>query len=135
MTERLDARLERLEQESTGPGAASSELDDLRSELAGLAARLEALPAPSDEWRDAVAAIAARVDELSDDNRRADEVSALTGRLDGLAAALATESERVSEAVATAASKEQTDALSGRSWTHSSTGSSSFRPRRATSSF
>ena len=111
VTERLGARLERLEQESTAPRTASPEIDALRGQLAALAARIDALPAPSDEWRDAVAAIAARVDELSDDTHGADDVSALTDRLDGLAAALATESERVSEAVAAAASKEQTDTL------------------------
>jgi chromosome segregation ATPase len=110
-TERLGARLERLEQETTAPASASPEVDDLREELARLTARLDALPTPSDEWRDAVAEIAVRVDELAREDDPGDRVSALTERLDALAAALATQSERVSEAVATAASKEQTDAL------------------------
>jgi chromosome segregation ATPase len=110
-TERLAERLERLEQESVLPPTGGQELDDLRAELAALAARLDDLPAPSEDWRDAVAALAARVDELGSEDDSTDHVSALTERLDALATALATQSERVSEAVATTASKEQTDAL------------------------
>jgi len=57
------ARLERLEQ-AVGSLPGGEALEGLRGEVAGLRAALESLPAPSEEWREAVAALAERVERL-----------------------------------------------------------------------
>jgi chromosome segregation ATPase len=56
----------RTEHTAQVPAAADESVTDLRDELAALAARLEELPQPSEQWREAVTELDGRVDELVD---------------------------------------------------------------------
>ena len=84
--ELLRARLEHLE-ELVARQPAAAEADDVRGELATLAERIEAIPAPTDEWRLELAQVAEnlrtrieRVEQVS----AAEQLAALRTALDGL---------------------------------------------------
>jgi chromosome segregation ATPase len=66
VAENLRTRLERVEQREPG----SEELAALRASLESLSARVESLPVPSEEWRNVVSELAARVDGLSGEEWR-----------------------------------------------------------------
>jgi len=57
----LRTRIERVEQGLDG-GPSSADVTDLRGSIEALAARIDSLPAPSEEWREPVAELAARMD-------------------------------------------------------------------------
>jgi chromosome segregation ATPase len=99
VAEDLRARLEQVD--SGLVSRQSEELDGVRAEIAVLASRLDALPAPSEEWRDGLASLAGRIESFDDLrvrlDRIQDEVAAradhralaeLSGRLDELDARL-----------------------------------------------
>ena len=108
-------------------------VNNLREELAALTARLDALPQPSEEWREAVSELRGRLDELAagsagsestlrrlaeqldverDTERELDaQVGALTQRLEQLAGEVTDRLDRLAASVTTAAGREQTDAL------------------------
>ncbi|HUK97600.1 MAG TPA: hypothetical protein VLV46_08070 [Gaiellaceae bacterium] len=112
---------------------ADESVNGLRAELDSLAARVDALPTPTDEWRDAVSQLGGRLDALADGSgesrtelerlaaqleeereaeRRLDaQVNELAQRLDSFAGELSVRLDQVSETVTTAAGRDQTDAL------------------------
>jgi len=63
LAQNLHARLERVEL-SAATGQATAEVAELRARLEDLARRVDSLPAPSAEWREPIAELAARVDAL-----------------------------------------------------------------------
>ena len=111
---------------------ADENVNGLRAELDALAARVDALPTPTDEWRDAVSQLGGRLDALADgsgesrtelerlaaqleDEREAErrldaQVNELAQRLESLGE-LSVRLDQVSETVTTAAGRDQTDAL------------------------
>ena len=111
----------------------TSDVTGLRDELAALAARIDELPQPSEEWREAVTELGARLDELVDgssesqsalqqlaeqldEERNADreldaQVSALAQRVDRLADEVAARIDQVTDKVTAAAELSETDAL------------------------
>ena len=116
------------------PAAADDEdVTGLRDELAALAARIDELPQPSEEWRQAVTELGARLDELVDgssesqsalqqlaeqldEERNADreldaQVSALAQRVDRLADEVIARIDQVTDKVTAAAELSETDAL------------------------
>ena len=86
VAEDLRTRLEQVETDLEGAPAAG-QLAELRSVVDALSARVDSLPAPSEEWRNAVAGLAARLDALpvsSGEWRGA--VAELAARIDSLPA-------------------------------------------------
>ena len=59
VAENLRTRIERVEQSTV-----TDQVAELHTSLEGLAGRLDSLPTPSEEWRDAVAELAGRIDAL-----------------------------------------------------------------------
>ncbi len=128
--ESLQARVEQVEQASAEPG---ENVTDLRDEITALVARLDALPQPSDEWRDALSELGGRVDDLVDGSSESQstlqrlaeqleaeraaereldaQVNALAQRVDQLAGELTARLQQVTDSVTTAASREQAEAL------------------------
>jgi uncharacterized coiled-coil DUF342 family protein len=86
VAESLRARLDQVEQ-SVASGHGSGEIAELRVALEALAARADALPEPSDEWREPLTELARRVDGLAApaDGWR-DEFAALAARVDAIPA-------------------------------------------------
>ena len=84
----LELRIEQLEQAGTMPDTL---LGKLREDVVALSDRLDALAGPEDEWRDALAALTGRIEDVvSGAAASAATVTELTTRLDALAAAVAT---------------------------------------------
>ena len=89
--EHLRTRLDQLEQsvaQQSSPGEPARD-EALRSEVADLAARIAAIPAPSDEWRDELAQVAENLRtrlERVEGRDPSDQVAELRGTLDELSA-------------------------------------------------
>ena len=84
VAENLRTRLDRLEQR-VEDGSSSAEVAELRVSLEALAARADALPEPSDEWREPRTELARRVDALATpDEAWKHEIAALRARVDAI---------------------------------------------------
>jgi chromosome segregation ATPase len=122
----LNARLEQLSH-GVADATTHDQTDALRGELEELRGRVEALPVPTDEWREAVAALAVQMDSAQSSEEWRDAVAALAVRLDEVSAPseewraelgslcdrLRERVDRLEHDVATAASVEGIDAVSG----------------------
>ena len=88
VAENLRARFDRVEADLAAraeDGSVAERFDDIRRTLAELASRVDALPAPNEEWRDGLRALTTRLDELpipSEDWREA--LEALVARVDAI---------------------------------------------------
>ncbi len=126
-SEELASRFHELA-DSVAGAARHEHTDALRHDLDDLRGRFEAIPPPSDEWREAVAALAVQIDSARSTEEWRDAVAALAVRLDevaapaeelraelgSLSARLRSRVERLEHDVAGAASTEGVDAVSNR---------------------
>ena len=78
VAENLRTRVERVEQRPTG----SEELEALSAGLTHLAARLDSLPQPSEEWRDLIAQLATRVDAVTAEGSSSDALDTMRKRIE-----------------------------------------------------
>ena len=78
VAENLRTRVERVEQRPTG----LEELEALRAGLTQLAARLDSLPQPSEEWRELIAQLAARVDAVTAEDSSSDALDTMRKRIE-----------------------------------------------------
>ena len=78
VAENLRTRVERVEQRPTG----LEELEALRAGLTQLAARVESLPQPSEEWRELIAQLAARVDAVTAEDSSSDALDTIRKRIE-----------------------------------------------------
>jgi chromosome segregation ATPase len=126
-SEELATRFHELA-DSVAGAARYEHTDALRRDLDDLRGRFDAIPPPSDEWREAVAALAVQIDSARSTEEWRDAVAALAVRLDevatpaeelraelgSLSARLRNRVERLEHDVAGAASTEGVDAVSNR---------------------
>ena len=88
VAENLRARFDRVEADLAGraeDGAVAEQLEGLRETLRVLESRVEAIPAPNDEWRDGLRALATRLDELPTPNEDWREaLDGLVARVDAI---------------------------------------------------
>ncbi|HEX6763365.1 MAG TPA: hypothetical protein VF094_11255 [Gaiellaceae bacterium] len=123
-TDELSSRLDRVAENTAG----HEQTDALRRELDELRGRFDALPAPTDEWREAIAALAVQIDAGQSSSEWSDAVAALAVRLDEVAGPaeelrdelgslsnrLRDRIDHIERNVTAAASAEAVDAVSGR---------------------
>jgi chromosome segregation ATPase len=82
VAENLRTRIERVEQVS-----AAEQLAALRTAFDGLVERVDSLPAPSEEWRDATVELAGRIDSLAASSEGwRDAIAEVSNRIDSLPA-------------------------------------------------
>ena len=81
----LTARLDELSH-GVADAATRDQTHQLRYELDDLRGRVESIPPPSDEWREAIAALAVQIDSAQSSDEWRDAVAALAVRLDEVAA-------------------------------------------------
>jgi DNA repair exonuclease SbcCD ATPase subunit len=81
----LTARLDELSH-ALAEAATREQTHQLHYELDDLRGRVDSIPAPSDEWREAIAALAVQIDSAQSSEEWRDAVAALAVRLDEVAA-------------------------------------------------
>lgn len=81
----LTARLDELSH-GVADAATRDQTHQLRYELDDLRGRVDSIPPPSDEWREAIAALAVQIDSAQSSEEWRDAVAALAVRLDEIAA-------------------------------------------------